>query len=173
MLNYGAAAQNQFRYATDDLANAQLTETQQSYATTDYATKSQLSCSPGRAGTALTLRSRITLDFFFKNSAIGTDTNAIYAVISYTDHYGSAKEFRVEGSDFRAYTGSITYVSAPGLVVADYAQAVTCTVYDTSGNTLAWATDSIEGYAHRMATSLPEIVDAIMKFCSSSYRYFH
>jgi len=37
----------------------------------------------------------------------------------------------------------------------------------------AWATDSIEGYAHRMAGSLPQMVETIVKFGHSAYNYFH
>jgi hypothetical protein len=50
---------------------------------------------------------------------------------------------------------------------------VTCTVYNAAGDAVAWATDSIEGYIHRMAGKLPAMVEAIAKFGASGYRYFH
>ena len=171
MLNYGAAAQSHFGYGTDDLANAELTDTQKSYATAACATESNLQCSFGRAGTALTLKNRITLDLFFKNSVIGSDYTGLYAVACYTDHYGNEIETRID--TVNPYGESYGYVSVPGLAIADYAQEVTCTVYDAEGNALAWVTDSIEGYAHRMSGKLPAMVDAIVKFGYSAYQYFH
>ena len=173
MLNYGAAAQTHFGYGTEVLANAQLTAEQLAYATAVCETESNLLCSAGRAATSLTLKNRISLDFFFKNSVIGSDYSSLYAIAAYTDHYGNAVEIRIEGCDFKAYGEELGYVAIPGLAIADYAQAVTCTVYDAEGNTLAWVTDSIEGYAHRMANQLPEIVETIVKFGYSSYQYFH
>jgi ribosomal protein L6P/L9E len=47
------------------------------------------------------------------------------------------------------------------------------TVTLAAGNTVTWATDSIEGYIHRMTGTLPAIVDAIAKFGASAFRYFH
>lgn len=90
---------------------------------------------------------------------------------TYTDHYGNAVETRIDA--VKVFNANLGYVSVPGLAVADYGQAVTCTVYDSEGNALEWATDSIEGYAHRMKGSLPGIVEAIVKFGVSSYNYFH
>lgn len=171
MLNYGAAAQVQFGYNTDDLVNNVLTDAQKACATASYETQSNLVSGTGRAGTTLTLKNRITLDFIFKNIAIGTDYTSLYAIATYTDHYGNEVETRID--TVKVYNANLGYVSVSGLAVADYAQAVTCTVYDAEGNVLAWSTDSIEGYAHRMKGSLPEIVDAIMKFCTSSYNFFH
>jgi len=170
MLNYGAAAQAQFGYNVTMPANDLLTEEQLAWATDSYETESNLVSGTGRAGTALTLKSRITLDFIFSNSAVGNDYTGLYAVAAYTDHYGEAVETRIDG--IKPYDEHYGYVSVPGLSVADYGQAVTCTVYDAEGNILAWATDSIEGYAHRMAGKLPQIVDTIMKFGASSYSFF-
>jgi len=173
MLNYGAAAQTFFGYAAEDPANKSLTDVQKAYATSVCETESSLLCSAGRAATSLTLKNRIRLDYFFKNSVIGSDYSSLYATVVYTDHYGNAITVRIDGTDFLPYGTDLCYVSIPGLAIADYAQAVTCTVYDADGNALAWVTDSIVGYAHRMAGQLPEIVDAIVKFGHSSYQYFH
>jgi len=173
MLNYGAAAQAFFGYDTEHPVNAELTQEQQDYATDSYTAENNLVSGPGRAATSLTLKNRITLDIFFKNSVIGSDYSSLYAVVTYTDHYGRPVQLRIEGADFKVYDAQCGYVSVPGLAIADYGQAVNCTVYDAQDNALAWATDSIEGYAHRMAEQLPEIVDAIMKFGVSAYNFFH
>ena len=172
MLNYGAAAQAQFGYNVSMPANDLLTDAQKAYATTDYTMENDLETGPGRAGTTLTLKNRITLDFIFSNSAIGTDHSGLVAVIYYDDHYGLMQHVTVNGSDFRAYDASTSFVSV-NLAVADYGQEVTCIIFDANDNIIAKATDSIEGYAYRMQYRLPEIVDAIMKFGVSSYNYFH
>ena len=168
MLNYGAQAQLQFGYDTENLANNRLTEVQQTYASGTCTTKSLLAAGPGRAGTTLTLKSRITLDFIFSNSVMD---DFAYAVATYTDHYGVKNEIRIDA--VQAYDEESGYVSVPGLAAADYTQAVTCTVYDAAGNAIAWATDSVEGYIHRMTGTLPAIAEAIAKFAASAYRYFH
>ena len=168
MLNYGAQAQLQFGYDTENLANRHLTQAQQAYASGTCTTKSLLAAGPGRAGTTLTLKSRITLDFIFHNSVMG---DFGYAIAAYTDPYGVQHEIRIDTA--QAYDEDCSYVCVPGLAAADYAQAVTCTVYDAAGNAVAWATDSMEGYIHRMTGTLPAIAEAIAKFGASAYRYFH
>ena len=47
------------------------------------------------------------------------------------------------------------------------------TITDMQGNAIAWSTDSMEGYIHRMSGTLPAIVDALAKFGNSAYLYFH
>ena len=172
MMNYGAAAQTQFGYNTENLVNADLTDAQKDYATAAYETESHLVSGTGRYATALTLKSAIMLDFIFSNSAIGTDYTGLYALVTYRDHYGEPVQLRIDAA-VKPYDADHGYVSVPGLAVADYSQEVTCKVHNAQGDVIAWATDSIEGYAHRMSGSLPEIVDAIVKFGCSAYNYFH
>lgn len=173
MLNYGAAAQNQFEYDTDNLANADLTDEQKEYATDSVELTNNRVPGTGYAGTTLTLKSRILLDFVFNDTVIGTDYTGMYAIATYTDHYGNAKTVRIEGENFAEFTTGHHYVSVSGMAVADCRCLVTCTVYDKNGNAIAWATDSVEGYAQRNQATLSEIVEAIVKFGTSAYNYFH
>ncbi len=106
MLIYGAAAQVQFGYGTEQLADAMLSQEQRAYATGTCTTENNLVEGPGRTATTMTLKSHITLDFIFSNA-------------------------------------------------------------------VAFATDSIEGYANRMADRIPAMVEAIVKFGTSAYNYFH
>ena len=170
MLNYGAAAQVHFAYDPENLANSLLTETQRTYASEPPATMDLLFAGPGRAGTTLTLKSRITLDFLFSTSVLG-DPGPCYAIVAYSDHYGKPVEIRI--ADLQSYDNARICISVPGLAVADYTQMVTCTVYNAAGDPIAWSTDSMEGYIHRMTARLPAIVEAIAKFGSSAYQYFH
>ena len=171
MLIYGAAAQTQFGYGTEHLADALLTQEQLAYATGTCTTQNNLVEGPGRTATTITLKSYITLDFIFSNAVLGEDRTGMYAVATFTNHRGEAVGSRIE--TLRAYDGKNSYVAVPGLAVADFGTMVTCTVYDAQGNAVAFATDSIEGYANRMADRIPAMVEAIVQFGTSAYNYFH
>lgn len=174
MLNYGAGAQVQFKYDTENLANRSLTEEQKNYATASVEIKDSREKGTGYFGTALTLESQILLDFVFEDRVIGTDYDGMYAIAAYTDHYNHKKEIRIDGSDFKKYPGQpLHYISVSEMAVADCSELVTCTVYDAAGNAIAWATDSVESYAARNQEKLYDIVMPIMKFGTSSYKYFH
>ena len=170
MLNYGAQAQTYFGYMEEALVNAGLTETQRSYASISYEVENILEAGAGRAATALSLKNRITLDLFFDSSVMD---NAFSAVVKYTDHNGQVCTQLIWPQEFKEAKGNRICVSVPGLAIADYGQAVTCTVYDAQSNAIAWVTDSIGGYVARMEDHIPEIVSAIAKFGNAAYNYFH
>ncbi len=173
MLNYGAAAQEQFDYDETNLANRNLTSTHQAWATASVTTADNRVKGTGYAGSTLTLSGEIQLDLVFKNSAVGSNYSSLYAIVTYTDHYGNAKESRIEGADFIKYSSSLCQVSITGMAVADFRSVVSCTVYNESDVAVANASDSIESYANRNAASLGATVDTIVKFGESSYNYFH
>ena len=175
MLNYGAAAQVQFEYDIENLANSGVTAEQQAWATESVETADHRASSTGYAGSTLTLNNEIQLDFVFTNASVGYSHNDLYAIATFTDHYGHAKEVRIEGENFIDYgnLGVLCEVSVTGMAVADFRSVVTCTVYSADGTALEYATDSIEGYAYRNREKLGAIVDAIVKFGESSYNYFH
>ena len=167
MLNYGAAAQTFFGYNTDDLANNQLSETQQAYATQSISCVDQRVKGDNYYGSTLTLKDRILLSVYFKN--ITTD---MYAVVTFTDHKGNDHETRVEGSAFTEYNSTVYGVVVDDLVVADGDQLVTVTVYDANGNAVASASDTVNSYAARMMDGDP-MFEAVAKFTTSAYAYFH
>ncbi len=173
MLNYGAAAQEQFGYDTENLANRNLTDEQKAYATAAVETTDNRVKGTGYVGSTLTLESVIELDLVFADNKIGSDYSTLYAIVTYTDHYGHAKELRIEGTDFIEYGSIMCQVSVTGMAIADFRSVVECTVYNADGEALASASDSIESYANRNAASLGAIVDTIVKFGASSYNYFH
>ncbi len=173
MLNYGAAAQEQFDYDVENLANSAVTEAQQAWATEMFDLTDNRISGTGYAGTTLTLENEITLDLVFKNTAVGKDYSELYAIATYTDHYGKAKEVRIDGANFIKYSSSLCQVSITGMAVADYKAVVNCTVYSADGTALANASDSVESYACRNADFLAGTVDTIVKFGASSYNYFH
>ena len=173
MLNYGAAAQEQFDYDVENLANRNLTETHKAWATTTVETVDNRVKGTGYVGSTLTLAGEIQLDLVFANTAVGSDYSTLYAIATYTDHYGNDKEVRIEGADFIEYGTSHCQISITGMAVADFRSVVSCTVYNADGEALANAADSVESYANRNADSLGATVDTIVKFGESSYNYFH
>lgn len=168
MLNYGAAAQTEFDYGLDDLANSLLTEEHQAYATQEVEYTDIRERGTNYYGTNLNLGSSITLNMFFNN--VSTD---MYAIAIFTDHYGNAKEVRIEGSEFQSHSSGAYRIAIEEMAVADVRQPITCTVYNTDGAVVAYAVDSVESYIARKASSDNELYTMIMRFATSAYNYFH
>ncbi len=170
MLNYGAAAQEFFEYNEDDLANSLLTEEQQNFATKDVSMVNTRVLNDRFAGTSLKLEHNILLELYFTGISDPTD---MYAVFSFTDHYGNEKTERIEGGNFEK-SGSYYIVATTKLVIADAKQKVSCTVYNSDGSVYATAADDIQGYVKRQVDSgaQDEVYTSIMKFATSSNNYF-
>ena len=167
MLNYGAAAQVQFNYNTENLANADADSYQQ-YATPDIShIKDERVPGENFVGTTLTLENNIQLTGYFKNL-----TSDMYAVATFTDHYGNDKKLEVSGSDFVKYNSTTYGVCVDNLVVADAAQLVTITVYNSDGTVYGTLVDSINSYVARSIND-GEIYSAIAKFALSAYNTLH
>ncbi len=109
----------------------------------------------------------------FYDSTLGTDLTGMYAIAAYTDHYGNAKEVRLD--EFKLYASGLHYVSVSGMAVADCSSVVSCTIYNSNGQQIASASDSVEGYIARQLASgrTDDIYTAILKFAASAYNYFH
>ena len=97
----------------------------------------------------------------------------MYAVVSFTDHYGKLVEKTVEVEA----SGNYSIVRVEGMAIADYRGLVTCKLYSAEGAELGSTIDSIESYAARMVSALQkngvDLGDAIMKLGASSYAFFH
>ncbi len=169
MLNYGAAAQEQFSYDVNNLANSRLTAEQKAYATQDVTATDTRIKGENYYGTNLNLGSNLQMSMFFNN--IDQD---MYAVVTFTKHTGEAKSYRIEGSEFVLHNAAASRyrIYIEQMVVADARQPITCTVYRADGTEVASATDSIESYIARMSSG-GEIYEAILKFADSAYNYFH
>ncbi len=167
MLNYGAAAQTNFAYGTEDLASNQLTDTQKSWGTAELAelTDSRVS-GTNYLGTRLVLESRIQLQAAFKGL-----TADQYAIYTYTNAKGEAQEVRVEGADF-VDAGGVKGIELSALIYADARAIVDLTVYNADGSVYGAASDSIEGYAVRNSTG-DDVYSALMKFADSAKAYLY
>ena len=169
MLNYGAVAQKFFDYDVSNLANNVLSEKQKAYASSGVIAEDHRIQGEKYVGSNLNLGNNLKFAMFFKN--LSAD---MYAIISFTDHCGNEKTFRIEGIDFELYNASsaLYRIFIEQMVVADVRQLITCTVYNPDGSVAASASDSIEGYIARMS-STDELYETIMKFADSAYKFFH
>ena len=176
MLNYGAAAQQQFHYRENELANALVSPEQQAFATDDIASKDVVNAQSkgvGYSGSSLELENYIGLKFAIQKSKVSTVASA---EISYISHNGRAYSKIISVVDFESDKSGKYYVfTAPGLAIADGQTVVTLVLKDGAGNVISTSTDSMESYAGRMKPTGNEwdIYQMILKFSRSAYAYFH
>jgi len=165
LLNYGATAQNYFKYNIGDLANNQMTAAQKAMATKDAPAEDTRVKSTNYLGSNLGLESQILMRMAFKGT-----TEEMYAVISFVSHTGKTNRVFVDGSEFGT-TGAIVIDE---IVIADGRKPVTVTVYNADGSVYAYATDSMESYIARMRRDKYDpLFEAILKFSDSAYNFFH
>ena len=166
MLNYGAEAQNYFKYATNDLANAQLTDAQKAYATDKVTGVESESGGKGFYESSLQLGSKIQLNFAFYESVV---TKNMRAEITYVNVYGKEVKETIDGSNFKPYYNKSLYLTV-GIPVACGGDIVTCTIYD-SDTVVTSAQSSVEGYLVKMENE-HLLYPSMLKFIKSAYAYF-
>ena len=136
MLAYGTAAQINFSYNTDKLANENI-GTYASYVTSGAPVVVDQSASTGTAGTvnlantALGIEDAVKPQFGIqlpKNS----DKANYYAMITYTDATGTPVSTRVDGADFTDVTTRVKAIYVNGLRATEGKIPVNLTVYDAS-----------------------------------------
>lgn len=164
MLNYGAAAQTQFNYNTENLANAGLTEEQKAYGTASDAvcTNNQVKGENVR-GVTVELNNNIIMNAYFTNQ-----TADMTATVTFTNHNGN--EITADLTSTESANGYCFKVNQ--LAVADMRALVTVTCYNADGTVYGTLTDSVESYVARTGLS-KAINQAIMKFSDSAKAYLH
>jgi|GEM_PF-1275113 len=173
MLNYGAAAQQEFDYATDSLANAKLTAEQSALGTQeDVVCADTTAADTGLSGSSAVLNSNIVLKLYFSNAS-SAYTKAVY---TYTDHYGVEHTYTAEQADLdtTSYNG-MTGVRLNTLVAADFSTVVTCDVY-VGDEVVASATESLEScvyYARLANVDDLDLFNAMAKYANAAYNYLH
>jgi hypothetical protein len=95
MLNYGAAAQLEFNYATNDLANNQLTNAQKALGTQTVTMTDNWKDGERYYNTTLLLEENIVLNLMFEDL-----TEDMYAIVTYTDFYGRDRTYRYDSDSF-------------------------------------------------------------------------
>ena len=171
MLNYGAAAQNEFGYNTENLANALLTDEQASWAT-ESATY-EIAAEGDRVygvGSMIALESNVYLRLVFAN----VDTETMYGIVTYNDYKDRPQTVRIEGSDFKSVGSNYYAADVLTMVVADARQQVTCTLYNANGEAIGYAIDSIESNLARgvnNGTISIVMAEGLLKFADSAKAY--
>ena len=166
MLCYGAAAQENFSYGTNDLATAKLTPEQLALGTTASPTLTDTRIQgQNYTGTRLILKSRIQMQVAFNGL-----TEDMYAIYTFTNSNGYPITVRVDGKDFIT-AGDLKGIELSRLVYADARNQVTITVYNADGTVYGTVTDSIESYAKR--TTNDRVCTALMKFADSAKAYLY
>ena len=155
LLNYGAAAQEQFEYDVENPVDSDLSDirdiTVTGEATTDVA----------MMGTTLTLKSNILMEMFFYKDKVGEATTA---TVSYTNHRGTVVTEEVSLLEDNYYLNAYK-VQIDGLVIADINTVVTVTIGDiTVSDTMAW-------FVKRSTDA--NIYRSILALGDSAYAYFH
>lgn len=187
MLEYGAAAQIQFGYNTEDLANnlteelqkkynkddVNIEELQQKYYDKDVVTEYQADTlyKGEKWRTAnLILESNIKLLMLFLN----VDETSATVDYEFINHYGD----KVEVSDRKFIIDyenkGLDVLSIDELVVADARCPVTITIRDAVGNEIGKTIISIENYLALLKEQKDTgVEEALMKFSDSAYAYLH
>ncbi len=166
MLNYGAAAQVNFGYGTDDLATALLTPEQAAYGTNENpALENKYARGTYHGASNLKLESNILFQIALKNIADG-----MYATIEYTGHTGRLYTKTYNDSNF-GVMGSYKICDIDTMVIADARQPITITVYNADGSVAGVSYESIENYcAFAGASGLPI---ELISYADSAYAYLH
>lgn len=174
MVNYGAAAQTNFKYKTNDLANAQLTEEQAALASSDVACANNQIRGTNNIGSNLALDDCILLNVYFQGLK-GKDMSTITAKVSFTNWKNEYIEGSIPGTEFELYgaTGDRYKVVVDDIVLADAKCLVTVELYeDGTEAPIAYGSDSVESYANRgSSTAAAPLYKAIMKFAASAKAY--
>lgn len=176
LLNYGAAAQNYIGYKTDDLVNADLTNEQKSWGTTDdpvltnirdynYKIIDNPSCE--WIGSGLVLDNSVTIRAKFTADDIDNKTVAIKC--------GNA-EFTYSSDDFVKAEDGNYYVYCDELFANEMSKEILLKVYDNGiqcSNTMRF---SIESYAELVhdnyaGTALDDLTTAMMRYGKSAEAY--
>ena len=170
ILKYGAIAQDYFDdYNMENPATARLSSTQLDYGTQSLSMTDTRQKGTGYIGSTLSLKNEISMNLVFDYA---TANKASYAMISFTNHYGTLKEKKVDSAEFQTLGNQGKYIVVDGMSIADCSAKITVTLYDTSGNTLSTCIDSVESYIARMSNA-DALYPAIMKLAVSAYNYFH
>ena len=174
MLNYGAAAQVNFGYRTDDLANNALSAEQLALGTAQTkAYKDNAQKVLAYSGSTFNLENKIEMNMYFPKKEVTTTENT-RVVIRFTHHDDEAETMLELDASALRITQNYAIMTITELVVADARQMVTCELYE--GDTMiAKGVDSLESYVARATAASADNLwmEKILNFCDSAFAYLH
>ncbi|MBQ7566183.1 MAG: DUF11 domain-containing protein, partial [Oscillospiraceae bacterium] len=187
MLQYGAAAQTYFGYATDDLVSANLTDAMTARITAKYgadalaaARSEKVSGATGDRslfyGTSSILGENMALKFYFRLPAsVWTDEalSAVTVKVEYTDHTGVTHTDTFPATDLDRNTSpNFRSHTVNTLVAADIAVPVTVMLL-RDGRQIVRAWDSIANYTNRaQAAGMTALADPMLIYGLTARDYF-
>lgn len=151
LLKYGAAAQKYFKYNTENLVDADLTEAMdEAYATSDAAvTKTQvfIKGQEYRLGNTMSLDDSPVLNYYFNTFHKDEYRGKIYATATYIgwDNQEHVITIKADEIVYDTVKGQ-TLVAIKGLSGADVSSDITLRVFAENGETLFESVYSIEAY---------------------------
>ena len=178
MLNYGAAAQIQQKYNTENLANRNIDEYQYLATSEDSMNLTKVNTVTSGseaffAGVNMRFVSDISMVF-----AVYEDSQAVSAKITFVNHLGKSVENEVEEYSMATIReNKARAFEFTGMVVADIDQDVTVEFFDAEGNTVMILDSSINSYLRSMKTAgsseMKDLAIAFGKFSTSAYTFLH
>lgn len=186
LLNYGSAAQVYFDYNTENLANADLTDEQKAYATTEIgqveskAEKVESAEDEVRIkGISLSLVN--TIDVYVRFDLYNRTTADVYATIDYVDIHGENKTMTIDGNDFESLVGleNRYYIVFSEYGASQMSDMFTVKFFDKAtdeaiGDTTTYSIDSYIARTLEKANNqaLVDILEAMIKYGNSAEIYF-
>ncbi len=186
MLNYGAQAQQYFKYNTGDLVNKNLTAQQKAYASNfnninvpNYEKVQTLSGAKAKfTGKNLNLGNSIALVYFMEFSS-GVDTSKVNLHLTYNNVHGESQTVNIPYSKFTKgdYANELR-CDFTGIAAKDSMQAVTAVIQENNKNISDTLTYSIPTYTSKKlassssSASLKEILKSMMVYYTSAKNYF-
>lgn len=177
MLNYGAQAQIFFGYATDKLANMDLTDEQKAFASVarDYSdamySKTYAEGYNFTIANTLILENNIQLKAGFDLRSLDLSEDA-KIVMTYVNVKGITVTTELSLKDYD-YKNEVTLITCDGLTARDADVQITFELVDGE-NVIAAFTNSVEGFVARLSetSEKADVCTALMKYCDSAKAYF-
>ena len=183
MLNYGAQAQQYFKYKTDMLVNADLTAAQSAYGSEGNPTITKINSYTNISGATatfteffMTLDNTIQFNAKFKLESTQSDAN-IKAVMTYKDVKTGTLYTETVTRDKMTKASGVYIAKFSSIAAKDSRQPLTIIIYDGNKQISRTQIHSIESYA-RIAIDyyhddqLTSLMNAMMNYIISAEKYF-
>ena len=174
IVNYGAEAQTYFGYATDKLANAELTDAQKGLASDEREYSDEMYSTNAEFNVANTLSLEYNIQL-----KVGIDLRGVTVqdgakiVVSYVDYEGHTITKEVSLSEYN-YATEVVIVTCDTLTALDAKAQVSFELVNGEDKVLVFS-NSVESFTARLSAdnAKVDICTALMKYCDSAKAYFN